>query len=108
VQIIVAVIGVVGSLGVAYVTTGAAFESKLRAESASVSQLRDSVRAVATQLSGQLRHAEEEIAKLNATLATARTGVTGLTLQVDTVRAKLQFLKVNPALYENVKKRPDD
>ncbi|HEX4628667.1 MAG TPA: hypothetical protein VH137_07745 [Gemmatimonadales bacterium] len=43
VQITVALIGVAGSLAVAYITTGATFEAKLKADAASISEVRDSV-----------------------------------------------------------------
>jgi septal ring factor EnvC (AmiA/AmiB activator) len=100
VQITVALIGVAGSLAVAYLTTGATFESKLKADAASISELRDSVRAVATQMS-----------HLIARLDSAQTGVDTLTRQVRTVGAQVQRLHLNPAVFERLEqlqKRPDD
>ncbi|HVH68309.1 MAG TPA: hypothetical protein VM716_10610 [Gemmatimonadales bacterium] len=111
VQITVALIGVVGSIAVAYITTGATFESKLKADAASISELRDSVRAVATQLSGQVSHAEDQIAHLIARLDSARTGVDTLTRQVKAVGTQVQRLHLNPAVFERLEqlqKRPDD
>ncbi|HKW42011.1 MAG TPA: hypothetical protein VJN39_12245 [Gemmatimonadales bacterium] len=110
VQIIVAVIGVAGSIAVAYITTGATFEAKLRANAASIHQLRDSVRGVATQLGGQVRHAEEQITHLIARLDSARTGVDTLTKQVKTVGAQVQRLHLNPAVFEHLQppRKPDD
>lgn len=52
VQITVAAIGLVGSIAVAYITTGAAFEAKLKAQSASIAQLRDSLKAAEVRMDG--------------------------------------------------------
>src|SRR2546422_6391592 len=103
VQIIVALIGVTGSLGVAYVTTGAAFESRLRENSVSVRQLRDSIRAVATQFRADLKRAEDDIAQLNATLTSAHSDVRELQTQVKTVGVQVQALHLNPALLQGLK-----
>ena len=100
VQITIAIIGVIGSVAVAYVTTGATFESKLKADAASISELRDSVRAVATQLG-------HVIARLDS----AQAGVDTLTRQVRTVGAQVQRLHLTPAVFERLEqlqKRPDD
>jgi uncharacterized protein YPO0396 len=99
VQIMVALIGVAGSLGVAYVTTGATFDAKLRADSASVGELRDSVRNVTTRLTDELHRAQGEITQINARLDGARQGV-------DTVRRQIQALHLNPALFQPLQKHP--
>jgi chromosome segregation ATPase len=99
VQIVVAMIGVAGSLGVAYVTTGATFDAKLRADSASVSELRDSVRNVTARLTDELRRAQSEISQINARLDGARQGV-------ETVRGQIQALRLNPAVLQQLQKHP--
>jgi peptidoglycan hydrolase CwlO-like protein len=106
VQITIAVIGVIGSVAVAYITTGAAFESKLKADAASIAELRDSIRAVSTQLSGEVRDAQERIARLVAKLDSAYFGVDSLTKQVSKVGAQVQRLHLNPAVFEQLNKKP--
>ena len=106
VQITIAIIGVIGSVAVAYVTTGATFESKLKADAASISELRDSIRTVSTHLSGQVRDAQEQIAKLVARLDSAHTGVDSLVRQVSKVGAQVQQLHLNPKVFEQLNKKP--
>jgi septal ring factor EnvC (AmiA/AmiB activator) len=106
VQITIAVIGVIGSVAVAYVTTGATFDSKLKADAASIAELRDSIRAVSTQLSGQVRDAQEQIAKLIARLDSANSGVDSLSRQVSKVGAQVQRLHLNPSVFEQLNKKP--
>ena len=80
VQITVAAIGLVGSIAVAYITTGAAFEAKLRAQSASVAQLRDSLKAVEARMDG-----------IRTQLASAHNDANALQNQV-------HLINMNPAL----------
>lgn len=106
VQITIAVIGVIGSVAVAYVTTGATFESRLKADAASIGELRDSIRAVSMQLSGEVRDAQQQIARLVARLDSAHTGVDSLAKQVSKVGAQVQRLHLNPAVFEQLNKKP--
>jgi uncharacterized protein YoxC len=59
VQIAIAAIGVIGSLGVAWITTGAKFESELKENQKSVSTLRNDV----SQISGTLNPMIDTLAK---------------------------------------------
>lgn len=106
VQVTIAIIGVIGSVAVAYITTGATFDSKLKADAASIAELRDSIRAVSTQLTGEVRDAQQQIAKLVARLDSAHSGVDSLAKQVSKVGAQVQRLHLNPALFDQLNKKP--
>jgi chromosome segregation ATPase len=106
VQIAIAAIGVIGSLGVAYITTGAKFESELKENQNSVVTLRGDVNRMSgtlnpmietlgkkqsevdqkiTELNGLLQATTDKNAELERNLAT-------LQAQIETAKASNQAL----------------
>ena len=74
VQIAIAVIGVLGSLGVAWITTGAKFESELKENQASVNTLRTDV----NQISGTINPVIDTLGKKQAEVDQKISELTGL------------------------------
>jgi septal ring factor EnvC (AmiA/AmiB activator) len=77
-QISIAMIGLVGSLGVAYITTGAAFKSQLASNQSAVTGLRDSITTVTARVASQLTRTQASIDQLSAT----RDSITAITAAI--------------------------
>jgi chromosome segregation ATPase len=94
VQISIALIGLLASLGWAYITTGAEFKSQLTRNQSAVTALGDSINIVTNRVAGQLTQAEKSIKQLG----TARDSLTSVTnaiaLQLQQARESIDQLKI--------------
>jgi peptidoglycan hydrolase CwlO-like protein len=115
VQIAIAAIGVIGSLGVAWITTGAKFESELKQNQESVVTLRKDV----SQMSGTLNpmidtlgrkqsEVDQKITELNGLLqattdknAELERNLAALQVQIDNAKASNQALTAASAAANN-------
>jgi chromosome segregation ATPase len=84
--IAIAIIGLIGSLGGAWITTGSKFESELRENQASVKNLQSEIESVKNQLSGKIDEANRQLATLRELLGSAQK-------ENETLQASLNDLK---------------
>jgi chromosome segregation ATPase len=72
VPVLIAVIGLVGSLGGAWITTGSKFESELKDNQASVKSLQADLDEVKKQLTGKIDEANKQLAEMRTLLESAK------------------------------------
>ena len=112
-QVIIALIGLAGSLGGAYITTGQSFKAQLSSNQAAVSGLQDSLHKITTSLSGQLAQAQEQVNALQSALSNLTQQNTQLSQlvgdleqRVNTAKVNVHALELNPALRSIITAHP--
>ena len=111
--ILIAVIGLIGSLGGAWITTGSKFESELRDNQASVKSLQNEIGSLKSQLSGKIDEANRQLVEMRQLLGSAQkenealqARINDLKSQIDTANKTVEQAKeVNKTLTENIKLR---
>lgn len=72
VQVLIALIGVIGSMGVAWITTGAKFDEQLKTNADQVSSLKEGVTQFGTEFKGLVRERTEATRQLDDSLRALR------------------------------------
>jgi chromosome segregation ATPase len=111
--ILIAVIGLIGSLGGAWITTGSKFESELRDNQASVKSLQNEIGSLKSQLSGKIDEANRQLVEMRQLLGSAQKEnealqalINDLKSQIDTANKTVEQAKeVNKTLTENIRLR---
>jgi uncharacterized coiled-coil DUF342 family protein len=111
--ILIAVIGLIGSLGGAWITTGSKFESELKDNQASVKSLQNEIGSLKSQLSGKIDEANRQLVEMRQLLGSAQkenealqARINDLKSHIDTANKTVEQAKeVNKTLTENIKLR---
>jgi chromosome segregation ATPase len=109
--VLIAVIGLIGSLGGAWITTGSKFESELRDNQASVKSLQNEIGSLKGQLSGKIDEANRQLVEMRQLLGSAQkenealqARINDLKSHIDTANKTVEQAKeVNKTLTENIR-----
>ncbi|MGE0128145.1 MAG: hypothetical protein AB7U82_08695 [Blastocatellales bacterium] len=111
--IVIAIIGLIGSLGGAWITTGSKFESELKENQTSVKNLQNEVESVKDQLSGKIDEANRQLVAMRELLNSAQkenetlqASLNDLKSQIDSANKTVEQAKeVNKTLTESLRTR---
>ena len=90
IQIAIAIIGLIGSLGVAWITTGNKFESELQQNQSSVKNLQTEIQSVKDQLSAKIEESNKQLAEMKDLLASARKENESLLARINELKAQIE------------------
>lgn len=90
IQVVIALIGVVGSLGVAWITTGAKFESELKDNQASVSKLQNEIETIKGNLTGKIEEANKQLAEMRDLLISAKKENESMLAHLNELKAQIE------------------
>jgi peptidoglycan hydrolase CwlO-like protein len=90
IQIAIAIIGLIGSLGVAWITTGNKFESELRENQSSVKSLQTEIQSVKDQLSAKIEESNKQLAEMKDLLASARKENESLLARINELKTQIE------------------
>jgi uncharacterized coiled-coil DUF342 family protein len=90
IQIAIATIGLIGSLGVAWITTGNKFESELRENQSSVKSLQTEIQSVKDQLSAKIEESNKQLAEMKDLLASARKENESLLARINELKTQIE------------------
>jgi len=114
--IAIAVIGLIGSLGGAWITTGSKFESELKDNQASVKGLQNEIESIKSQLSGKIDEATRQLAEMRLLLASAQKENEALQARINDLKSQIdaanktveQAKEANKTLTESIRLRKLD
>jgi uncharacterized coiled-coil DUF342 family protein len=90
IQIAIALIGVAGSLGVAWITTGAKFESELKDNQASVSKLQSEIETIKGNLTAKIEEANKQLAEMRILLDSAKSENASMLAHLNEIKAQIE------------------
>jgi chromosome segregation ATPase len=103
--IVIAIIGLIGSLGGAWITTGSKFESELRDNQASVKNLQTEIESVKNQLSGKIDEANRQLATMRELLGSAQKENETLQARLDELKSQIDAANKTVAEAKEVNQR---
>jgi len=111
--VLIAVIGLVGSLGGAWITTGSKFESELKDNQASVKDLQNEIGNLKSQLSGKIDEANRQLVEMRQLLGSAQKENEALQARINDIKSQIdtanktveQAKEVNKTLTESIRLR---
>jgi len=111
--IIIAVIGLIGSLGGAWIATGSRFESELKENQESVKDLQNEIGNIKSQLSGKIDEANKQLVEMRQLLGSAQKENEALQARINDLKSQIdaanktveQAKEANKTLTESIKLR---
>ena len=111
--IVIAVIGLIGSLGGAWITTGSKFESELKDNQSSVKALQNEIESVKGQLSGKIDEANRQLVEMRQLLSSAQKENEALQARINDIKSQIdtanktveQAKEANRTLTESIRLR---
>ena len=98
VPVLIALIGLIGSLGGSYITSGSAFESKLKENQSSVESLKGQITDINKQLTGKIDEATKQLADMRTLLESAKKENLALQDRIKDLNAQVE--KANKTVVE--------